>query len=344
MIYRNEKLGYEFKYPKLYENPSGQYIKTKIIENNKLKIKGENPINGFSIEGRIGLSIIDSKGLNLTQFVDNELKNMEGIEIATKENLTIAGEKGIKITYRTKGMGRYGEDIYLLKDNQIYHFSCFAPYDDNVWRTIISTFRFIKKDTKDILEKVLDKAKGFELTLSEVREMILYTENREKAIEYFKEFGGFEKYNETERKIKKERYILFMESISDEEYEKVKKDERLIKIDLLISDPQLRNNYLVETIKLVHDLISYFYLFEKPNREEAIKNLKGKELEFIQSLTDDKYLKLRSTIFNDETLIQYIKSAITDPDNGRKKLEEFIYNNKDYRERIKKIISFISTR
>lgn len=138
--YRNEEYRFEFKYPKFFTKENGCSI--------------EESENGISIGYRAELSIVDSGGLVLEEYV-NQDASAEGIEIEFKEKTTVGGKDAIKVSYRTIGVGRYGTDTYLLKENKVYIFSFFAGSEcpatsENdyselaVLDDIISTFRFIE--------------------------------------------------------------------------------------------------------------------------------------------------------------------------------------------------------
>jgi len=135
--YRNEKYGFEFKYPSI---PSG-------CENCKIQESEE----GFTVN-RTDLSIDDLGELNLSEFVD---KKMGEFEIERKEKILIGGKEGIKVDYRFGGMGRFGSVAFVEKNKKVIIFEftaggfCCSPetdriYESDVYEAMLSTFRFLE--------------------------------------------------------------------------------------------------------------------------------------------------------------------------------------------------------
>ena len=138
--YRNEKYGFEFKYPKIYEEVKGC----------GLRKKGDKIFLG----NRILIEIIESQELTLEEYVDKFIQTFDpesGDTIEFKKRTTIAGIPGIIVGYRVGHIGRYGETAFLLWREKIYKFSSLAgipciqgTIEIATLRQIISTFKFYK--------------------------------------------------------------------------------------------------------------------------------------------------------------------------------------------------------
>jgi len=163
-MYRDEKYGFEFQYPAIYDS----------FERSKLKKLEEG--NVITLGDRIWIGIKDSKGQTLSEIKKNiELQKKEILQTPSKldeedrfdyEEISINGNPAIIVRDRTLGMGRYGETVYLEKRGRIYSLSFFAGgsfidmytmytqqkklpeylNEFNVFKTIvIPSFKFIEK-------------------------------------------------------------------------------------------------------------------------------------------------------------------------------------------------------
>ncbi|MBZ9572453.1 hypothetical protein KJA15_03925 [Patescibacteria group bacterium] len=131
--YRNEEYGFEFKYPPI---PSGCERWCDIHESTE----------GFMVS-RTSLSIEDSEGLTLSEFVDKEV---EGVEIERREKKLIGGKEGIIVDFRFGGMGRFGSNAFVGHNKKIFVFSfttggfCCPEadkiYEVEVYDAMLSTF------------------------------------------------------------------------------------------------------------------------------------------------------------------------------------------------------------
>ena len=140
ITYRNEEYGFEFKYPKIYEEVKGCMLRKK----------GDKIFLG----NRILIEIIESQGLTLEEYVDKFIQTFDpelGDTIEFKKRSAIAGISGIIVGYRIGHIGRYGETAFLLWGGKIYKFSSLAgipciqgTIEIATLRQIISTFKFYK--------------------------------------------------------------------------------------------------------------------------------------------------------------------------------------------------------
>jgi len=106
-IYRNEKYGFEFKYPKEYD----ECELCKIKEINKGIEMGE---------GRFSIEIIGSEGLSLVDYV-SKFVNEHNLEIPLQNiSVSVGGNEGFKVDLPGSRPASY---IFLFKDNKIYQIS-----------------------------------------------------------------------------------------------------------------------------------------------------------------------------------------------------------------------------
>ena len=141
--YRNEKYGFEFEYPKIYDEEK-EYQLCRISES-----KDKNFI---TLAGRIQISVLDSNGLNLNEYIDSLIE--EGrLQIETK---AVEGDKAT-ITYRIQDSLAYGIiNFYINKlknDGKIYMIALERPFNlcdynqTSIWEVydkVVSSFRFIE--------------------------------------------------------------------------------------------------------------------------------------------------------------------------------------------------------
>lgn len=140
-IYINEKHGFEFKYPMIYEKFKG------------CGIREENGI--IYLGNRIQLQIVDSQGLSLNEYVNqyiNQNLRTDLVKEYQSKDVSISGNYAIKITYRLTGIGRFGETVFLFHKGKVYKFSFLAGpscikdiLELETLQQILSTFKFIDK-------------------------------------------------------------------------------------------------------------------------------------------------------------------------------------------------------
>ncbi len=127
--YTNKEYGFEIKYPK------GNQCEFSEIEE-----------GSFSF-GRIELSVLDSKGLNLNDYVDKFIADNDWT-IEIRETTTVANREGIKLIYRFGGANRYGEVTFVKNNGNIYAIGytsgIFLCNEPEIFPKMLSTFRFLK--------------------------------------------------------------------------------------------------------------------------------------------------------------------------------------------------------
>jgi hypothetical protein len=137
--YRNEEYGFEFKYPKIYEEVKGCGLREKN--------------STIFLGNRIQIQIVDSQGLTLDEHVNKYVQTFRtdlGDRVESKRTTFINEVPAIVVGYRVGGMGRYGETVFLLHEEKIYKFSSFAgvPCVKDIielvtLQQILSTFKFL---------------------------------------------------------------------------------------------------------------------------------------------------------------------------------------------------------
>jgi|GEM_PF-3286677 len=127
--YTNKDYGFEIKYPK------GNQCEFSEIE------------EGSFLFGRIELNVINSKGLNLDDYVEKFIADNDLI-IETRETTSVANREGIKLTYRFGGTNRYGEVTFVKNNGNIYAIGytggTFLCNEPEIFSKMLSTFRFLE--------------------------------------------------------------------------------------------------------------------------------------------------------------------------------------------------------
>lgn len=136
--HKNGKYGFEFKYPPI---PSGC---------ERCKVDEESDEH-FWIN-RTELTIMDSGGSTLSEFVDEETREFT---IEKRDNILIGGKEGISVDYRFGGMNRFGSAAFVENGGKVFVFQftaggfCCDPnvdriYEMEVYSAILSTFKFLE--------------------------------------------------------------------------------------------------------------------------------------------------------------------------------------------------------
>ncbi len=133
--WRDDRYGFEFQYPI-----------TAAVDARCPKL--EKTENGFAV-GAFSLIAAGKQG-TLADYIDRQL---EGMEVETRENLTVAGQAAVKVNYQTPGMGWYGSSVFLEGKTKFFEFGLLAneagdkcggidDYEDRVYQSMISTLKF----------------------------------------------------------------------------------------------------------------------------------------------------------------------------------------------------------
>ncbi len=130
--YTSDKYGFEIKYP----------------ANKQCEFTGDD--NGNFNLGRIEMSVLDSGGLDLNNFIDKYLsQNADTFgSIYSREQTNIDSKQAVKVTYSFGGSGRYGEATFLENKTNIYIIGytagVFNCNELDIFPQMISTFKFTK--------------------------------------------------------------------------------------------------------------------------------------------------------------------------------------------------------
>jgi hypothetical protein len=158
--YRNEEIGIEFQYPKIYD------------EDEKYKIcRVEASKDFISVAGRIWINIIDSGGLSLEEYVNKKIKE-PGLLV---EDKTVTNDI-ISLSYRLPGSMAYGTATYrknpFRNESKIFqivleHSDSSCDFDGisifDVLNNLYSTFKFIEKNETTDWQTYTNKEYGFEI-------------------------------------------------------------------------------------------------------------------------------------------------------------------------------------
>lgn len=141
--YRNEEFGFEFQYPKGFAE--SKECKARMSGGQK---------NVVNVGNRIDITVGDSKGMNLQDFVAADFSR-EFLFDTHQSEQSVGGEKAIMISYRVEGTGRLGTVTFVKRGDKIYRFDYLAGVDCpaayagdtselDVLSQILATFRFVE--------------------------------------------------------------------------------------------------------------------------------------------------------------------------------------------------------
>lgn len=165
--YRNERYKFEVKYPPVWETIDEEF-RASTGELGTVCSPEVSPSGLMISFGPVLLTIEDSKGLSLSEYVDRAIQRRKAQEesnevlpvskIKSRDNLTFSGKNAIKVIYSWVSLSKREEesrDIYVLRNDQIFHFSYstaiplgVCQYKPNqlsldAAEEILSTFKFI---------------------------------------------------------------------------------------------------------------------------------------------------------------------------------------------------------
>jgi len=135
--FSSKKYGVEFQYP----------------ESCKISEQDES----LNVGGRIELSILESEGMGLSEYVTKFVKNkteQADWTIESTKNETLGGQESRTVEYRFGGQKRFGTATFAVRGDKVYvwgltagGFTCDEP---NVYGPILASFRFTKQPATEI--------------------------------------------------------------------------------------------------------------------------------------------------------------------------------------------------
>ena len=145
--YRNEELGFEVKYPGIYDGECKPHVETTSTGESIVRI------------GPIHVSVEDSEGVTLSEYVDQVIRRYEkardpSYSLESRTDTTLGDKKAIQVVITWCGAGCNNPHvIYVEKGSKIYQFvfddgvlnHCPIKLDELPSETasqILSTFRF----------------------------------------------------------------------------------------------------------------------------------------------------------------------------------------------------------
>lgn len=140
--YRNDEFGFEFQYPKVFDEYSGCELRD---------ILGDQTL---TLGNSISIFVESTEGLSLEEYVNRNFSSESQFDISRRD-IQVGGKDAIQIGSRTEGLGRYSEITYVLDQDKVYIFTyqarpnCLLYEVSNeselsVLQQILATFRFVE--------------------------------------------------------------------------------------------------------------------------------------------------------------------------------------------------------
>lgn len=133
-VWRDDRYGAEFQYP--------------TVAGDARCLSPQKTEDGFSL-GQFYFFAADA-GEEMEDFMARQL---QGMEIQKRDNITVADAMATKVDYQTPGMGRYGSSVFLENGGRAFEFGLLAgeagekcggapDYDDRLYQSAIATLKF----------------------------------------------------------------------------------------------------------------------------------------------------------------------------------------------------------
>ncbi len=136
--YRNEKYGYEIKYPNDWDINSADLSSIQYLDS-KYKDFYESPFtNPLSID------TIEENNKNIEGWISGKAEDRVGFPYQKLEEITVAETKTFLLSDPIT-IGNDIETVFILKNNNAYKISAPIGESDKQFKKILSTFEFTKK-------------------------------------------------------------------------------------------------------------------------------------------------------------------------------------------------------
>jgi|GEM_PF-814360 len=133
--YRDDRYGFEFQYPVFSGNDPQCPVLAKTDD-------------GLSV-GIFSFIVSDRQGA----FEEFVVRQLEGMEIDGRTELTVGGKPAVRADYQTAGMGWSGSSVFIDDGKKFIEFGLLAnesgercgnsdDYEDRVYQSVISTLKF----------------------------------------------------------------------------------------------------------------------------------------------------------------------------------------------------------